>query len=67
MSNDLGEKFDMLVEMDSRLDTRKGKAPEVPVLLQKSRVPFIFMNAAGLQGDLDDDTRGRSCFSLNIL
>ena len=28
MSNDLGEKFDMLVEMDTLdLDTRKGKAP----------------------------------------
>ena len=55
MSNDLGEKFDMLVEMDTLdLDTRKGKAPGgYQYYLQKSRVPFIFMNAAGLQGDLE--------------
>lgn len=55
MSLDLGEKFDMLVEMDTLdLDTRKGKAPGgYQYYLQKSRVPFIFMNAAGLQGDLE--------------
>ena len=55
MSKDLGEKFDMLVEMDTLdLDTRKGKAPGgYQYYLQKSRVPFIFMNAAGLQGDLE--------------
>ena len=55
MSNDLGEKFDKLVEMDTLdLDTRKGKAPGgYQYYLQKSRVPFIFMNAAGLQGDLE--------------
>ncbi len=55
MSDDLGEKFDMLVEMDTLdLDTRKGKAPGgYQYYLQKSRVPFIFMNAAGLQGDLE--------------
>tara|TARA_A200000159_G_scaffold161823_1_gene184449 strand:- start:49 stop:1776 length:1728 start_codon:yes stop_codon:yes gene_type:complete len=55
MSEDLGEKFDMLVEMDTLdLDTRKGKAPGgYQYYLQKSRVPFIFMNAAGLQGDLE--------------
>ena len=55
MSTDLGEKFDMLVEMDTLdLDTRKGKAPGgYQYYLQKSRVPFIFMNAAGLQGDLE--------------
>ena len=55
MSEDLGEKFDMLVEMDTLdLDTRKEKAPGgYQYYLQKSRVPFIFMNAAGLQGDLE--------------
>ena len=55
MSIDLGKKFDMLVEMDTLdLDTRKGKAPGgYQYYLQKSRVPFIFMNAAGLQGDLE--------------
>ena len=55
ISNDLGKKFDKLVEMDTLdLDTRKGKAPGgYQYYLEKSRVPFIFMNAAGLQGDLE--------------
>ena len=55
MSTDLGNKFDILVEMDTLdLDTRKGKAPGgYQYYLQKSKVPFIFMNAAGLQGDLE--------------
>ena len=55
ISSDLGEKFDKLVEMDTLdLDTRKGKAPGgYQYYLEKSRVPFIFMNAAGLQGDLE--------------
>ena len=55
ISNDLGVKFDRLVEMDTLdLDTRKGKAPGgYQYYLEKSRVPFIFMNAAGLQGDLE--------------
>ena len=55
MSKDLGNKFDKLVEMDTLdLETRKGKAPGgYQYYLQKSRVPFIFMNAAGLQGDLE--------------
>jgi oligoendopeptidase F len=55
MSVDLGGKFDKLVEMDTLdLDTRKGKAPGgYQYYLEKSRVPFIFMNAAGLQGDLE--------------
>jgi len=55
ISDDLGEKFDKLVEMDTLdLDTRKGKAPGgYQYYLEKSRVPFIFMNAAGLQGDLE--------------
>ena len=55
MSRDLGDKFDKLVEMDTLdLETRKGKAPGgYQYYLEKSRVPFIFMNAAGLQGDLE--------------
>ena len=55
MSDDLGGKFDKLVEMDTLdLDTRKGKAPGgYQYYLEKSGVPFIFMNAAGLQGDLE--------------
>ena len=55
MSNDLGVKFDKLVEMDTLdLETRKGKAPGgYQYYLEKSRIPFIFMNAAGLQGDLE--------------
>ena len=55
MSDDLGGMFDKLVEMDTLdLDTRKGKAPGgYQYYLEKSRVPFIFMNAAGLQGDLE--------------
>jgi len=55
ISSDLGGKFDKLVEMDTLdLDTRKGKAPGgYQYYLEKSRVPFIFMNAAGLQGDLE--------------
>ena len=55
ISEDLGGKFDKLVEMNTLdLDTRKGKAPGgYQYYLEKSRVPFIFMNAAGLQGDLE--------------
>ena len=55
MSEDLGNKFDKLVEMDTLdLETRKGKAPGgYQYYLEKSRVPFIFINAAGLQGDLE--------------
>ena len=55
MSRDLGNKFDKLVEMDTLdLESRKGKAPGgYQYYIEKSRVPFIFMNAAGLQGDLE--------------
>ena len=55
ISSDLGGKFDKLIEMDTLdLETRKGKAPGgYQYYLEKSRVPFIFMNAAGLQGDLE--------------
>jgi len=55
ISKDLGGMFDKLVEMDTLdLETRKGKAPGgYQYYLEKSRVPFIFMNAAGLQGDLE--------------
>ena len=47
--------FEKLVEMDTLdLETRKGKAPGgYQYYLEKSGVPFIFMNAAGLQGDLE--------------
>ena len=55
ISRDLGGKFDSLVEMDTLdLETRKGKAPGgYQYYLEKSRIPFIFMNSAGLQGDLE--------------
>ena len=55
ISRDLGSKFDSLVEMDTLdLETRKGKAPGgYQYYLEKSRIPFIFMNSAGLQGDLE--------------
>ncbi len=55
ISEDLGGMFERLVEMDTLdLDTRKGKAPGgYQYYLEKSRVPFIFMNAAGLQSDLE--------------
>ena len=46
MSNDLGTKFDKLVEMDTLdLETRKGKAPGgYQYYLEKSRIPFIFIS-----------------------
>lgn len=55
MSSDLGDKFQRLVEMDSLdLETRKGKAPGgYQYYLEKSKVPFIFMNSSGLQRDLE--------------
>ena len=53
ISRDLG-KIASLVEMDTLdLETRKGKAREAQYYLEKSRIPFIFMNSAGLQGDLE--------------
>lgn len=55
MSSDLGDKFQKLVEMDSLdLETRKGKAPGgYQYYLEKSKIPFIFMNSSGLQRDLE--------------
>ena len=54
MSPELGGMFDMLKERDSLdLESRKGKAPGgYQANLEKTRIPFIFMNAAGTQGDL---------------
>jgi oligoendopeptidase F len=55
MSPALAEDFDLL-RQQNKLDlaSRKGKQPggyQMP--LEESRVPFIFMNAAGLQRDVD--------------
>ena len=54
MSPELGEMFDMLRDRDSLdLESRKGKAPGgYQANLEKTRIPFIFMNAAGTQGNL---------------
>ena len=54
MSPELGGMFDMLKERDSLdLESRKGKAPGgYQANLEKTRIPFIFMNAAGTQGNL---------------
>jgi oligoendopeptidase F len=55
MSKELGDFFDLLKENDCLdLDSRKGKAPGgYQYYLQKSRMPFIFMNAAGTQRNLE--------------
>ena len=54
ISEDLGGKFDRLVEMDTLdLDTRKARPQGLPILLGEEQGTFIFMNAAGLQGDLE--------------
>ena len=54
MSEELGNYFDQLDTNDCLdLDSRKGKAPGgYQYYLQKSRMPFIFMNAAGTQRNL---------------
>jgi oligoendopeptidase F len=55
MSKELGDYFDLL-EKNKCLDleSRKGKAPGgYQYYLQKSRMPFIFMNAAGTQRNLE--------------
>ena len=54
MSPELGGMFDMLRDRDSLdLESRKGKAPGgYQANLEKTRIPFIFMNAAGTQGNL---------------
>ncbi|TVQ54330.1 MAG: M3 family oligoendopeptidase [Phycisphaerales bacterium] len=55
MSPDLGEMFDTLREGDCLdLESRKGKAPGgYQSMRDRIRKPFIFMNAAGLQRDLE--------------
>ena len=55
MSTELGKYFDQLDANDCLdLDSRKGKAPGgYQYYLQKSRLPFIFMNAAGTQRNIE--------------
>ena len=55
MSDELGNLFDELDANDCLdLDSRKGKAPGgYQYYLQKSRLPFIFMNAAGTQRNVE--------------
>ncbi len=55
MSDELGGYFDQLDANDCLdLDSRKGKAPGgYQYYLQKSRLPFIFMNAAGTQRNIE--------------
>jgi oligoendopeptidase F len=54
MDDRVGAMFDTLREGDSLdLESRKGKAPGgYQEILARQRRPFIFMNAAGMQGDL---------------
>ena len=54
MSPELGDMFDMLREKNSLdLESRKGKAPGgYQANLEKTRIPFIFMNAAGTHDNL---------------
>ena len=55
MSEELGNYFDQLDANDCLdLDSRRGKAPGgYQYYLQKSRLPFIFMNAAGTQRNIE--------------
>ena len=55
MGSALGEMFDTLRGSDCLdLESRKGKAPGgYQEMRDRSRKPFIFMNAAGMQGDLE--------------
>ena len=55
MSKELGNYFDLLEKNDCLdLESRKGKAPGgYQYYLQKSRMPFIFMNAAGTQRNFE--------------
>lgn len=54
MSPELGGMFDMLRDRNSLdLESRKGKAPGgYQANLEKTRIPFIFMNAAGTHDNL---------------
>lgn len=51
---ELGQIFDVLQERESLdLESRKGKAPGgYQVNLSEQRLPFIFMNAVGTEGDV---------------
>ncbi len=55
VSSELGKMFDSLQDGKSLdLDSRKGKAPGgYQISFDKIRRPFIFMNATGLQRDLE--------------
>lgn len=55
ISNELGSMFDSLRDGKSLdLDSRKGKAPGgYQISFDRIRRPFIFMNATGLQRDLE--------------
>ncbi|MDP6562495.1 MAG: M3 family oligoendopeptidase [Candidatus Thalassarchaeum sp.] len=73
MSPELGGMFDMLRERDSLdLESRKGKAPGgYQANLEKTRIPFIFMNAAGTHDNLSTMLHEaghafHSCYSSNL-
>lgn len=55
LSPELGTMFDRLIEGNVLdLDSRKGKAPGgYQYNLEKTGLPFIFMNASGQQGDVE--------------
>tara|TARA_B100000212_G_scaffold243170_1_gene185406 strand:- start:1755 stop:3458 length:1704 start_codon:yes stop_codon:yes gene_type:complete len=55
LSGELGNMFDRLVEGDVLdLESRKGKAPGgYQYNLEKTGLPFIFMNASGQQADVE--------------
>jgi oligoendopeptidase F len=55
MDDGLGDLFDRLRSGDCLdLDSRKGKAPGgYQAVRERQRIPFIFMNAAGMQRDLE--------------
>ena len=73
MSPELGGMFDMLRERNSLdLESRKGKAPGgYQANLEKTRIPFIFMNAAGTHDNLSTMLHEaghafHSCYSSNL-
>jgi len=51
---ELGKRFQAMIDNELLdLDSRKGKAPGgYQMTLQEARVPFIFMNAVGVDGDV---------------
>jgi oligoendopeptidase F len=73
MSPELGGMFDMLRDRESLdLESRKGKAPGgYQANLEKTRIPFIFMNAAGTHDNLSTMLHEaghafHSCYSSNL-